>query len=204
MILWGAFDGKACEQEDLQKVRDSVYECYREAGAPDNILIRKLPTGHKFIDEFKWEAYARLKDYFGMTPDPEPLSLKELAIEARKATKVSWDDLDATFNEIESPDVPITTFREQALSAIGGLFMFMADRSLSGSIQARVGVEGERPFLSCTHTANENLSSTPTPSDYSSMRGVGKALVELGADLQYEHTGRKIVYRILFPAVTIE
>jgi hypothetical protein len=32
MILWGAFDGKACEQEDLQKARGSVYECYRPAG----------------------------------------------------------------------------------------------------------------------------------------------------------------------------
>ena len=52
-------------------MRDSVYECYREAGAPDNILIRKLPTGHKFIDEFKWEAYARLKEHFGMVPDPD-------------------------------------------------------------------------------------------------------------------------------------
>jgi len=200
MILWGAFDGKACEQEDLQKVRNSVYECYRESGASDSILIRKLATGHKFIDEFKWEAYARLKEHFGMVPDPEPLSLKELVIEARKATEVSWDDLDATFNEIEGPDVPITTLREQALSAIGGLFMFMADRSLSGSIGARVGLEGEQPFVSCTHTANEDLSPTPTPSDYSSMRGVRKILVELGATLQYEHSGKRITYRILLPA----
>ena len=200
MILWGAFDGKACEQEDLRRARDSVYEIYREAGAPDSILIRKLATGHKFIDEFKWEAYARLKEHFGMIPDPEPLSLKELAIEARKATEVSWDDLDATFSEIEGPDIPVTTIREQALSAIGGLFMFMADRSLSGSIHARVGLEGERPFLSCTHTANEDLSSTPTPSDYSSMRGVRKTLVELGATLQYDHSGKRIAYRILLPA----
>jgi len=146
------------------------------------------------------QAYARLKVHFGMVPDPEPLSLKELAIEARKATKVSWDDLDVTFNDIGGPDVPVTSIREQVLSAIGGLFMFMADRSLSGTIDARVGLEGDRPFLSCKHTASEDLSSTPTPSDYSSMRGVGKALVELGATLQYEHSGKRIAYRILFPA----
>ena len=65
MALWGAFDYG--DQKELQDAYDFAYECYRREGVSENILIRKLEVGHRFADEFKWEAYKKLKEYMQRT-----------------------------------------------------------------------------------------------------------------------------------------
>ena len=82
MQLQGLYDGGPKRAEELEEIHSSAGKFYEAAGAPDNLLLRVAPCSHHFLDEFKWEAYTRLKKHFGMTDAVERLSLAEVLRDA--------------------------------------------------------------------------------------------------------------------------
>jgi len=82
MQLQGLYDGGPKQVEEWEKIHAFARRFYEAEGVPDNLLLRVAPCPHHFLDEFKWEAYARLKKHFGMTDTVERLSLAEVLREA--------------------------------------------------------------------------------------------------------------------------
>lgn len=121
MGLCGEFDVEDQDRDVNQRGYDHAHKCYQEANAPDNILIRKRDCGHRFVDEFKWEAYKRLKERFGILPAREPASLKSIVEEARSVTTAGWEENLVAFPEVSGQECSVTANREQLVSAIAGL-----------------------------------------------------------------------------------
>ena len=78
MQLQGLYDGGPEKAKEWEEIHAFARRFYEAEGASDNLLLRVPPCPHHFLDEFKWEAYARLKKEFGMTEPLERLSLAEV------------------------------------------------------------------------------------------------------------------------------
>ena len=122
MALWGEFD--IGDQDSLQEAYDFAYRCYREVGAADNLVIRRMDAGHRFADEFKWESYKRLKEYFGVLPVRRYESLLSMARDARDVTSSAAQAHGVEFPEIEGEDLHVLASRVEMISALSALFLY--------------------------------------------------------------------------------
>ena len=106
-----------------QEAYDFTRDCYERQGAAANLLLRKLECGHRFVDAFKWEAYKRLKEYFGVLPRRERVSLGAVVQEARRVLADVWESR----HDFPEPDIGtdcyVSVNRDQMSSAIAGLFL---------------------------------------------------------------------------------
>ena len=196
MALWGAFD--CGDQKELQDAYDYAHDCYSKVGAPDNVLIRKLDVGHRFADEFKWEAYKKLKEYFGILPERNSVSLVSMAEDARRVTSDSWHDQNVSFPVVTGRDCRVFVNRVQMVSAIAGLYLYLSDRSSDISLTVSVDGTTGRPCLHCVCTSDQAIPKDPPPAGCESLRGVRQILAEHDAELGWEHSGKDATYRIVF------
>ena len=197
MALWGEFD--AGDQTALQEAYDFAHDSYRQVGAPDNLLICKMRAGHRFADEFKWEAYKRLKEHFGILPERKPESLLSMARDARHATSNGWQDYNVTFPEVAGLETRVVVNREQMVSAISALFLYLFDRSSDVSLSVISETADHRPSLRCTCTSPRPLAIDPTPAGSESLRGARQILAEHDAECVWDHSSEAISCRVLFP-----
>jgi hypothetical protein len=51
-----------------------------------------MPCGHYFLDEFKWEAYARLRRHFCVDSERHRLLVEEVLRIALESTDWAWED----------------------------------------------------------------------------------------------------------------
>jgi hypothetical protein len=124
MQLQGSHDGSP---QIIQEIRDAhafAKRFYEEANAKENLILRIGPCEHHFLDEFKWEAFYRLKRYFGFPFGPrETLLLADII----KDVVDRWDDED--FSEGEKEELlkscdkhQVIGNRETLVKAFGALF----------------------------------------------------------------------------------
>lgn len=70
MQLFGTYEDPA-EMRALKEINERWRRIYEELGSGDRLVLRTLPCGHYFHDQFKWEAYARLRG-ISVSPEAEP------------------------------------------------------------------------------------------------------------------------------------
>lgn len=200
MGLWGEFDLEHQDQAEKERAYDYVQKCYQEANAPDNILIRKLNCGHQFVDEFKWEVYKRLKKHFGILPTREPASLMSIVEEARGATTVWWEDQynRVTFPEVSGQEYSVMAEREQLVSAIAGLILYLTDRSIEVTLRAMVTDDRGRRCVRFVCAGDPPIPVEPPPASFETLRRVRQILAEHDASLAWEHSGDELVCKVVF------
>ena len=167
---------------------------------PENLLIRKLDHGHRFADEFKWEAYKKLKEYFGILPERAPVSLASIANEAWRATAGFLSEgVNVKFLGVSGQDHMVVANRKQILSALAGLYLYLSDRSLGITLAVSIDTISGRPCFHCVCSGENPIPKQPTLSDFESLRCVDQILAEHEAKLSWEHTGRDLICSVIFP-----
>ena len=199
MGLCGEFDVEDQNQADNEYAYDYAHRCYQEANAPDNIWIWKYDCGHQFADEFKWQAYKRLKAYFGILPARELVCLKSIVEEARRVTSEGWQANFVTFPEVSGQECSITANREQVVSAIAGLILYLTDKSVEVTLRATVAPCDGQSCLEFVCTGNPPIPKERTPAQLESLRGVSQILAEYDTELQWEDRGHELSCRVVFP-----
>ena len=198
IALSGNLDVEDQDQDLNRRGYDYAHRCYQEAGAPENIVIRKYDCSHRFVDEFKWEAYKRVKELFGILPERNHVSLTSIAEEARRATTSGWEDQLVTFPEVTGEEYLVTANRENMVSAVAGLILYLSDRTAEVTLRAHVADAEGRPCLEFVCSGNPPIPREPTPSGNESLRGVRQILAEHDAKLEWEHSGKELSCWVVF------
>lgn len=197
LALRGVFDVDSQESAD-REAQQYAERCYREAEAPENLVIRWHNCGHKFVDEFKWEAYRLLKEHFGILSERSPVSLIEALEEAREVTRTGWEEKCVAFAEVHGADRTVMANRDEIVSALSGLILYLTDRSLElalgGTVTDRDGAACV--FFDCT--GSPQIPAVPTPAGIDTLRGVRQSLAEHDAQLQWEHSDGRLACRVVF------
>ncbi len=146
MQLQGSFDGGPKKVRELEDLYSRVQRFYEEDGAPNNAVLRIAPCHHHFLDEFKWEAYARLKKHFGMTDAVERLSLADVLRDALAAPGED-DDFDRTYSGMLSAQVGSRTVlgNKRTLTwAFGGFLRGVIKHKYGCSLPLRMAVTSQQ------------------------------------------------------------
>jgi hypothetical protein len=152
VILNGLLDGSA---EDIARTSDSVAEAmkrYAQLGAESNLVMSTHKCGHACIDEFKWLAYQRLKQYFGMQPARSGVNLGALVRGARDRASWAWGNDDSRFPQIGDEGTKVEVLVDGNMeSALSELFVHLAGKiPLSSSLHVEIGTDVDCPFITCT------------------------------------------------------
>lgn len=194
--LYGNFDSKDPDQQARDRRSfEYAYSCYEKANAPENILIRELDCGHRFADEFKWEAYKRLKEHFGIFTPREPVSLMSVVKEAREEARPWFEANHVLFTEVSGQDSSIMADRKQLVSAFVGLILYLTDRSIEVTVRAVLSAEAGRNLASFVCTGSPPIPMDAPPSTFESLRRVRQVLAEHDAVLEWEHSENELIYR---------
>lgn len=86
MELRGLHDRGA---EETRRCYETAKGFYADARVPQNLVLRMPPGGHYFQDEFKREAYYRLKQHFGMLSPRQSVSIESILRDVQ--TKHWWE-----------------------------------------------------------------------------------------------------------------
>ncbi len=78
MQLQGLHDGGPKRAKDWERIHDIGKAWYAPKDCAEKLVLKVLPGGHVFLDEFKRDAYCELKRHFGMTEPKVRLSINEL------------------------------------------------------------------------------------------------------------------------------
>ena len=123
VALQGSLDGSV---DSVQRKRDAferAREFYEADGKPDNLILRTPNCGHHFLDVFRWEAYMRLKEHFGIPDGKERKSLVQILNSARQSAIWLWGDQPTQFPEVEAASPCYVSANEQDL--IGAFYSLL-------------------------------------------------------------------------------
>ena len=99
IALQGSLDGTSEYFERIRASYEHARRFYEADGVPENLILRIHDCGHHFLDEFRWEAYSKLKLYFGMD-ERKAVSLAHVLKRVREECRAC--------RELEAfPDAPI-------------------------------------------------------------------------------------------------
>lgn len=102
MELKGLYDGSPQEIQIIKNAHKYAQKQYDKLSSSENLLLRTPPCGHYFHDEFKWEAYAKLKRYFHMEKKKELIPLEKVLKKARENVCSFWNEDEKVFPIINS------------------------------------------------------------------------------------------------------
>ena len=118
--------------DKLHEITKEVHMSYEQArrywdatNSGDNLVLRMGNAGHVFTDEFKNEAYAKLRHYFAMVPQKTRVLLKSMLEQARQDTWV-WNKEERYFPTIKVPDhYQVMVDKEKVQQAFTFLFVHL-------------------------------------------------------------------------------
>ena len=198
IALWAAFD--CGDQQELQEAFDFARQSYEAVGAAENLLIQRLDCGHRFIDEFKWTAYKRLKEYFDILPQRSMVSLAAMVADARTATSDAWGDQHVVFPEPEvAGECRVMVNGREMTSAIAALYLYLLDRSARPELRVSIKEEVDGVDLRCCVPSDKPLPADAVAGGFETLRGVKQVVAEHDASLACNHSEGELMYTISFP-----
>jgi dienelactone hydrolase len=198
--LRGMFDGSPEDLRTLHEMHENARPFYESDGAPENFILVTAKAGHRFVDEFKWKAYKLLKEYFGVLPARETISLPDIVREAREAVKWFW-----TENKHEFPEprvqkgCSVLVDREQMVSAFAGLFLHLFTKDSKVELRVTVTEDADAWVLDCRIPCDSAAESDSQGATWETFRGVQQILAEHDASLRREYSDHEIRYLVSFP-----
>jgi len=172
MFLAGSYDHSPDELAKDQEAYDRAHRHYVELGAPDNLVLRVQPCEHHFADEFKWEAYARLREYFGLVPPTERVSLKDVLAAAIKNSAGWWHgekpwrwEKDQTPELTCDPELRVVANRDTLVRAFEAILYPLSEKIPADSTLT-VRAEAEADSVRVVYSVPAGTDETRAPMDY--------------------------------------
>ncbi|NKB67462.1 MAG: hypothetical protein GKR89_10405 [Candidatus Latescibacteria bacterium] len=200
LALQGALDGPPAKIEQIKAAYEDARRFYQADGAAENLVLRIHQCGHHFLDDFKWEAYSRLKQYFKIDTDKISVPLDRILKAAREQCSWAWAN-NEQFPEIKLSQRPTIIANEMRLSgAFAALFIYLFAKWPSvplvlktqenqSSITIRCILDWPRP--------QENASAKVPQENF--MRRAQQLFVENGAAMIEEAKSDAMQYTITLP-----
>ena len=198
IILNGLLDGAT---EDIERTSTGVTEVmseYREAGAEDNLILRTHKCGHHFIDEFKWFAYRRLKEHFGMQPVRKLTDLSHLLRNARQLASWAWNNDDSRFLPIPEHGGKVQVLVDENMeSALFRIFVHLTEKTpADSSLSLEIDVNGDSAHVACSIPAGDD--SVKVAHDYDDIRYCQQVFSENHATWAREQSNTGLRYVLGF------
>jgi len=202
MELQGAYDGSPKHLRKVEETYEFAKRIYGEKGVPENLILRILPCGHHFLDQFKWEAYYKLKQYFGIAGIQETLSLKDILISAQNSGWCGWywsDEDKETF--LKLPDkYSVLANKETLVMAFGVLFVFLWGKCPGGSsVNVHVDSDQDNCYVVCTIPGGNDEAKSAYEL---AIRSAEQFFFENSASLKRENTPAGIKYVVTLKKAT--
>jgi len=150
MQLQGELDGPVEAIERVKAAHRATEPAYARSNAEDDLVLRLLPCGHYFHDDFKREAYTRLKLHFGLARPRARASLGKLLEEARQNTW-SWDRVESHFPAIQGDlGATVVADRDALLAAFTDLFVNLYEkRPLKSALNVEIHDDRDEVLVVC-------------------------------------------------------
>ncbi|MEW6686197.1 MAG: acetylxylan esterase [Candidatus Edwardsbacteria bacterium] len=191
MQFQGSYDGT---QEQIQKLINAhkfAGRFYEKMNVADNLVLRIKPCHHVFIDEFKWEAYARLKEYFGIAEQTKHFFLEEVLQDAKKDLWC-WEEDDKKAFLNTSGKHSILGKRRILTDAFRAMFIILLQkRPAGGSLSVAVESDQDRCYVVCTVLGT--CEGVKSAHEYL-VRSMEQGFFENSAFLRRENTPDQVKY----------
>jgi dienelactone hydrolase len=202
MQLQGSYDYAVVGEIEKQKeLHNSAKEFYQEASCSQNLVLRIARCGHHFLDEFKWEAYARLKEYFGLQDIKDSVLLEDVLKKAREGCSWVWKRWikEKGFPEITSSSkCYVTANKERLTLAFSLMFAHLCQKRPQGSsLVVNVSSGGKNCHVTCTIVGGDD-NLRVAHDTYYQMRPAEQIFFENSASLKRENTHNEIKYVVNF------
>ena len=203
MAYKGALDGESPLRpdkvpaiiEEIRQTYESARRHWEAAGAADDLVLRVGRSGHVFVEDFKKEAYARLKRHFGIVPQKSDVSLRSL-LEAARQDTWTWNREERYFPPIEVPgSCRVLVDKEKVQQAFAFLFVHLFLKRDGAAPALRVRVQSIRDAAEIRCAVPARNDSAPV---YFSEPDEG-VFVENGATLHKERKGDAVEYVVNLP-----
>jgi hypothetical protein len=145
MVLHGRLDDTCGAAAEIIADMGRAAEFYGSQGVPGNFLLRAPRHQHYFLDEFKWEAYARLKEHFGMLPSKQSL---QLAAILKKCLRQKDNPYVIGIDELSvSADTTVYADRNALVNAFQTAITALAGKGASPRIEASTAQQDSSPSV---------------------------------------------------------
>jgi len=185
MQLQGLHDGGPESPKHWDKIHAAGKTWYETQDRGEDLVLKRLPGDHVFLDEFKRQAYSALNQHFKMTSSGERLSLSDLVRPLLPKEHAAF--------QAEAEHFVIAN--RQALGrALGGIFYALSEKMLPESemvVSLNAGRDEVVIVIQISHAAD----SVPVPHGYK-IRDAEQVFVEHGGTLTHGDKGEGIEYRI--------
>ena len=189
VMLRGALDTSITNEDPSHEDFSDVRRHYQEEGGPDRFVVRRPVCGHHFLNQFKWEAYRRLKDYFGMSPRKRPMELSALLADARKENQRRIGP-GQQFPEIQYETRELTVLADNRLrGALCGILGNLIEKTPGAAGPAvSVSLQRNHPTILCIARGAEEKTRLPyndVPEDVSHEHAATLTREEAQGELRY-------------------
>jgi hypothetical protein len=184
----------------VEETYEFAKRVYAEKGAPENLILRILPCGHHFLDQFKWEAYYKLKQYFGMAGVKASLPLKDVLISAQEGSWWYWSEDDKErFLKLPNKYYVLAN-KETLISAFGALFIFLWGKCPGdSSVSVHVDSDQDNCYVVCTIPGGNDEAKS---AHEHFIRSAEQFFFENSASLKRENTPDGIKYVVTLKKAT--
>ncbi len=122
LALFGSLD-KSIDRGRIEGVFNQTRKFYESDGSAENLILRFKNCTHYFHEEFKLEAYSRLKALFGMSTSKKRVPLYDVMDEARNNVSWLWKEEGLSFPESPECSYAIEANREEMVGALEALWI---------------------------------------------------------------------------------
>ena len=205
--MQGSIDGTPEYIEHVKKSYAHTKRFYEADGVPENLVLRIHNCGHHFLDEFKWEAFTRLRQYFGMEEKRVAVPLTQVLTGARQCFAADNLTFPLALFDLETfPDVQISNRTRviaddtRLIDAYRALFNFFI-RKASGASLDMVLKEGQNTlsttFRILSNAPQETADTRVSAENY--LRHAQQLFVGTGASLKQKVATDALEYTVTMP-----
>ena len=153
VALLGAFDGSQEDREAVRAAYEYAKRFYEADRAAENLVLSRHDCGHHFLDEFKWDAYARLRQYFGMDQPRRAVSLTAVVEDARCHHTIGRGD---RIPEVRIPErADVIAEERRLIVAFGTLFIYLSTKRSDNPLV--VEVKEDQSTISASYGIRSNI-----------------------------------------------
>jgi dienelactone hydrolase len=197
ILLNGLLDGSGEKIAGTTQGLAEAMDEYRAMKAEGNLVVRTHKCGHHIVDDFKWYAYKRLKQHFGMQPLRDALDLRELLRDARRGAWWAWGNDDTRFPPIAAdPDDTRVAGDPNLEGALSALFVHLAEKTPAGScLTVNVARGAGAPVVVCSVRGGDDSVEVA----HDDIRYSEQILFENDVSLEREQSDSELRYLLRFP-----
>lgn len=203
IALQGSLDGTGEKLKQVQVAYEHAKRFYEADGVPENLILKIHTCGHHFLDEFKWEAYAKLRQYFGMDNNKKVIPLLRIFESVRNSTAWTWKKGAGVFPEIGMLEhTHVIADEERLTEAFHGFFCYLFQKKPGTPLVMEVKENQNTITFICkvlSDTPHETAATKVTQEH--NLRRAQWLIAGAGGSMTQEIVSDAIAYTITMPKV---